>query len=212
MTTTRTQLLEAAAAATREERRLTVNIPGVQYPIKWDPELALAALGHMAQHWPSYVQEIAVEGGTPGAGAAILTGAHGDRGPLRIRVGLGEAPGTAAVRELCGHPGCDNTAPAQAGTRCWEHFQDPAPAGETATYWAEQALTAWAEVHAAPTGEAASYADTVRRSLIHAARAAGMSKNRIHVVTGVARSTIDRIIDPPAPAAEADDDYDNTPA
>lgn len=46
---------------------------------------------------------------------------------------------------------------------------------------AEKALTDWA-------------ANNARRDdLVRAARAAGVSKNRIHVLTGIARTTIDRI-------------------
>jgi hypothetical protein len=47
---------------------------------------------------------------------------------------------------------------------------------------AEQALTAWASVE--------------RDELVRAAYAAGVSKNRIHTITGIARSTIDRILEP----------------
>lgn len=46
---------------------------------------------------------------------------------------------------------------------------------------AEKALTDWA-------------ANNARRDdLVRAARAAGVTKNRIHVLTGIARTTIDRI-------------------
>ncbi|SEN87435.1 hypothetical protein, partial [Nonomuraea pusilla] len=46
---------------------------------------------------------------------------------------------------------------------------------------AEKALTEWA-------------ANNARRDeLVRAARTAGVSKNRIHVLTGIARTTIDRI-------------------
>jgi hypothetical protein len=48
---------------------------------------------------------------------------------------------------------------------------------------AEAALQAWA---------------TVRRDeLVHAAHQSGVSKNRIHVLTGIARTTIDRILEAP---------------
>lgn len=48
---------------------------------------------------------------------------------------------------------------------------------------AEAALTAWAQVQ--------------RDELVRAAHAAGVSKNRIHVLTGIARTTIDRILEAP---------------
>jgi hypothetical protein len=51
------------------------------------------------------------------------------------------------------------------------------------TEQAEAALQAWATVQ--------------RDELVHAAHQAGVSKNRIHVLTGVARTTIDRILEAP---------------
>lgn len=48
---------------------------------------------------------------------------------------------------------------------------------------AEAALQAWATVQ--------------RDELVHAAHQAGVSKNRIHVLTGVARTTVDRILEAP---------------
>jgi hypothetical protein len=48
---------------------------------------------------------------------------------------------------------------------------------------AEAALQAWATVH--------------RDELVHAAHQAGVSKNRIHAITGIARTTIDRILETP---------------
>src|SRR5579863_2777602 len=48
---------------------------------------------------------------------------------------------------------------------------------------AEAALQAWATVQ--------------RDELVHAAHQAGVSKNRIHVLTGIARTTIDRILEAP---------------
>lgn len=51
---------------------------------------------------------------------------------------------------------------------------------------AEQALIEWAEVH------------RDRDNRIRAARAAGLSKNRIHVLTGLSRVTIDTVLDPMA--------------
>jgi len=51
---------------------------------------------------------------------------------------------------------------------------------------AEAALQAWATVQ--------------RDELIHAAHQAGVSKNRIHAITGIARTTIDRILETPVGA------------
>ena len=51
---------------------------------------------------------------------------------------------------------------------------------------AEAALTQWAQQR--------DEADAARDSLIRAALAAGITKHRIHVITGIARTTIDRII------------------
>jgi hypothetical protein len=48
---------------------------------------------------------------------------------------------------------------------------------------AEAALQAWATVH--------------RDDLVRAAHAAGVSKNRIHALTGLARTTVDRILEDP---------------
>lgn len=48
---------------------------------------------------------------------------------------------------------------------------------------AEAALQAWATVQ--------------RDELVHAAHQAGVSKNRIHVLTGIARTTVDRILEAP---------------
>jgi len=48
---------------------------------------------------------------------------------------------------------------------------------------AEAALQAWATVQ--------------RDELVHAAYQAGVSKNRIHAITGIARTTIDRILETP---------------
>lgn len=47
---------------------------------------------------------------------------------------------------------------------------------------AEKQLTEWAGYNAR------------RDDLVRAALAAGVSKNRIHIITGIARSTIDRIL------------------
>jgi hypothetical protein len=47
---------------------------------------------------------------------------------------------------------------------------------------AEQALKAWASIE--------------RDELVRAAHKAGISKNRIHTITGIARTTIDRILEP----------------
>lgn len=52
---------------------------------------------------------------------------------------------------------------------------------------AERALRAWASIE--------------RDELVRAARKAGLSKNRIHTITGIARTTIDRILDLPMPEA-----------
>lgn len=49
---------------------------------------------------------------------------------------------------------------------------------------AEAALQAWATVQ--------------RDELVQAAHQAGVSKNRIHAITGIARTTIDRILEAPA--------------
>lgn len=50
----------------------------------------------------------------------------------------------------------------------------------------ELALTRWADQRRA--------ADASRDDLVRTAVANGISKNRIHVLTGIARTTIDRII------------------
>jgi hypothetical protein len=50
---------------------------------------------------------------------------------------------------------------------------------------AEQALMAWASIE--------------RDELVRAAHAAGVSKNRIHLITGIARTTIDRILEATVP-------------
>jgi hypothetical protein len=47
---------------------------------------------------------------------------------------------------------------------------------------AEELLTKWAAV------------DRSRDERIKAARAAGLSKHRIHVLTGIARTTIDKVL------------------
>jgi hypothetical protein len=53
---------------------------------------------------------------------------------------------------------------------------------------AEAALQAWATVQ--------------RDEIVHAAYRAGVSKNRIHVLTGIARTTIDRILEAPMGATQ----------
>lgn len=53
---------------------------------------------------------------------------------------------------------------------------------------AEAALQAWATVQ--------------RSELVQAAHQAGVSKNRIHVLTGIARTTIDRILETPVGATQ----------
>ena len=53
---------------------------------------------------------------------------------------------------------------------------------------AEQALWAWASIE--------------RDDLVRAAHEAGVSKNRIHTITGIARTTIDRILEPPMPQTQ----------
>ena len=49
---------------------------------------------------------------------------------------------------------------------------------------AEAALAEWAVI------------DRSRDDLIRAALAAGVSKHRIHILTGIARTTIDRLLSP----------------
>jgi hypothetical protein len=55
---------------------------------------------------------------------------------------------------------------------------------------AEQALRAWASIE--------------RDELVRAAHEAGVSKNRIHTITGIARTTIDRILEPPMLQTQTD--------
>src|SRR4051794_32639865 len=54
---------------------------------------------------------------------------------------------------------------------------------------AEQALQAWASIE--------------RDELVRAAHKAGVSKNRIHTITGIARTTIDRILETPMNLTQA---------
>jgi hypothetical protein len=58
---------------------------------------------------------------------------------------------------------------------------------------AEAALQAWATVQ--------------RDDLVRAAHAAGVSKNRIHALTGIARTTVDRILEAPVGTAQALAEY-----
>jgi hypothetical protein len=55
---------------------------------------------------------------------------------------------------------------------------------------AEDALIVWASIE--------------RDELVRAAHAAGVSKNRIHTITGIARTTIDRILEQPMPETQRD--------
>src|SRR5690348_15761001 len=49
-----------------------------------------------------------------------------------------------------------------------------------------------------------AWASIERDELVRAAHEAGVSKNRIHTITGIARTTIDRILEPPMPQTQTD--------
>lgn len=186
--------------------------PGHGGPVEWHPLVALAAAGHIVQHWTAghrYRGPFEIESGRHVGHAATLTSpATGTQPALRMEGGGFPDQGDIWVRELCGHTGCTANAPAGPGSRCHDHLGDPAPDGQSATHWAQLAAAAWRRQH--PTaGEEARLLDNDRRALITGATRAGLTKMELHRATGIARTTIDRIIDPPAPV---DFDDDNAPA
>jgi hypothetical protein len=182
---------------------LRLELPGGGVA-KWSPETAIAVAGHIYQHW------------TQGSGLPLIVERYDritaglrsqgtNRLPSRrIRVSDGPEP---TITEMCGHEGCDQEAPAGPGSRCTlNHITDRVPRGEDSTYWARIAAEAWAATYN-PRGQWAHMHENRRNGIVRAAYLAGMPKTELHQITGIARTTIDRILEalglvnprPPAP-------------
>lgn len=178
--------------------------------VSWDPEMALAVAGHICRHWGQGVAtaRLTIEHWRTGWVSLAHEAWHGSYRLSCARVDAGPQ-----ITELCGHIGCMWDAPAGPGSRCPEHFADRQLSDyHPPTHWAEIAAEAWRHQH--PTvGEEKSMMDTARRCLVTGAMAVGMEKADLHRITGIARTTIDRILAPaPDPAEAYDEDDDNAPA
>ncbi|MFJ1992999.1 RING finger protein [Streptomyces asiaticus] len=183
--------------------------PGRGKKTNWWPATAYATAGHIAQHWNSTTAPLTIEDGQFNR-VWLRMEATPMHPAYRLEATQGE--GTEPVtRELCGHTGCREIAPAGPGSRCPKHFTDDTPTGKGATYWAELAATAWAETNS-PRGEAVQLADNVRNGIVIGGLEAGMTKHRLHQITGIARTTIDRIIEPQPLAFDGSDDDEDAPA
>jgi len=66
-------------------------------------------------------------------------------------------------------------------------------------------VTEWSRVHAEQELAAWAAANEYRDEIIKGAYRAGVTKARIHAMTGVARTTIDRVLQDPAPGAGLSD-------
>lgn len=174
----------------------SVTFPAPRYhggttTVSWDPETALAVAGHICQHWGHGIatRRVTVEHER----SFVVTLRHEEwYGTYRLRVRkLPEGP---QLTELCGHDGCDWEAPAGPGSRCAFHTTDPVPAGKEPTYWGRIAAEAWAAKHN-PQGERGRLADNERNGVIIGGIRAGLKKKELHQITGIARTTIDRILD-----------------
>lgn len=183
---------EALARCEEEQEYVTVTTDG--QPIRWTPEVALAVSGHVARYWhDATTRPLIVESHT------IHRVLQYEQWHGTYRIHVHDADSGTVITELCGHDGCPNPAPGAAGSRCTDHFSDAPPRGHGATYWAETALGAWAQAH--PTrGEEKRAHETARNTLIAAANRAGVRPMTIHQLTGMSRSTVDRVLNPqPAP-------------
>ncbi|MER7707219.1 hypothetical protein ABTX81_30500 [Kitasatospora sp. NPDC097605] len=167
--------------------------------VGWHPLVAIAAAGHIVQHWSDGWQHkgpFEVEAGSPAGRAAVLlypgTPSFASR---RLEAG-GHPSDGIRVRELCGHHGCAEDAPAGPGSRCSAHFSDPVPTWrKDSTYWARIAIDAWRTKY--PTrGEEKTLLDNERHRLIEGALSIGMRSSDLHETTGIDRAAIDRIADP----------------
>lgn len=176
------------------------------------PATAAALAGHIYQHSPSAARTPLMIERIVSPWRVCLTASIGWKS-RRILVGdhtdnLDDE--SCLVLELCGHIGCDEAAPAGPGSRCSTHYADPVPEGWPSTYWAELGATAWAQAHN-ETGEVGILLRNQRNGVVMGSLAAGMDKSAIHRLTGIARSTIDRILTPER-ASSVDDDPDYGPA
>ncbi|MFJ5071615.1 hypothetical protein ACIQC7_34885 [Kitasatospora sp. NPDC088556] len=166
--------------------------------VRWHPLVALAVAGHICQWWsPSRQQRgpFVVETGWPLRDQVVLRCPESDRGPsLRVLCG-GDPLFGIAILELCGHPECQEPAPAGPGSRCPAHFTDPVPKGRGQTYWAEIAAGAWRTRYL----EGDEYPQRVasrRAGLVAAAVAAGMDEEEVAAVAGLGGAVVDEILHP----------------
>lgn len=206
-TITQHQLLTAALAADPNTRDDIATNPA----LPWTAQDAIAVAGHIAQHWAGLCWDI-----TPLVPEQLSRRIYGlrvnrpdDLTAPRLAV-IHRELGTThtwapVVIELCGHIDCRNEALAGPGERCHEHTTDPTPRGEQPTYWAEQLAAAWASTHS-PQGEQGRIAQVKRNAMIRGTLAGGLTKHRLHQFTGIARTTIDRVINPSVDDGDGDDD------
>lgn len=176
------------------------------------PTTAAALAGYVCQHTPSACSAPLTVERIVSPWRACLTSNIGWK---RRRILVGDHtddPGSESclIVELCGHVACTEEAPAGPGSRCSNHYTDPVPEGWEPTHWAELGITAWARTYR-ETGEEGTLVRNRRNGVVKGGIAAGVEKATIHRLTGIARSTIDRILDP-APATQWDDDDPNGPA
>jgi hypothetical protein len=176
------------------------------------PSTAIALVGHLYQHTPSEAENPLTVERIVSPWRACLTSNISWK-QRRILVGdHTDDPGSESclIEELCGHVGCNEEAPAGPGSRCSVHYTDPVPAGWSTSYWAELGIEAWARAHK-ETGEEGALVRNRRNGVVLGGVAAGMEKAAIHRLTGIARTTIDRILDP-VPDRQWEDDDPNGPA
>ncbi|MEV8605548.1 hypothetical protein AB0465_37400 [Streptomyces griseoviridis] len=191
------RLARLAVEALPSESRVTFDAADGE--ITWAPETALAAAGHICQHWGIGVstRPLTVEAHRLG-GITVVLRHEVWHGTYRALVQESPDLGSAIV-QLCGHIGC--TEEAAPGARCHLHLTDPTPEHYPPTHWAEIAADRWGRRH--PTsGENKTLLDNERNQLIRAALDAGMKPIHLHRRTGIARTTIDRVLSPQVTTVE----------
>ncbi|MEV8402569.1 hypothetical protein [Streptomyces niveus] len=173
---------------------------GDDVQVSWSAEMALAVAGHICQHWGMGVstRPLVIES----ARRSVITLRYEAwHGTYRLAAYFDES--RPHIIERCGHSGCQWAAP-RPGARCDEHFTDEVQEHQASTHWAEVAAEEWRRKH--PTsGEDKTMLDNERNGLIKAAIGVGMKPMELHRRTGIARSTIDRILSPEVMTVEGDD-------
>lgn len=187
------KLARLACEALARQDDSGVRFNGIAKNTGWCPEVALAVAGHISQHWIHATTKPLHVAQARSSFTTVLSYTDGDRTyRLAVYGGLyaSVVKGEQVLAELCGHDDCFNPAPAGPGSRCFQHTTDPTPRNEDTTYWGRIAAEAWA-AHSNPHRPRA---DQERNGVVLGGLASGLGRMDLHKITGMSRSTIDRII------------------